>query len=207
MPKNGFSLAEPSSHCPKFGETATRICFGAKQYFILIENLHLELQTNCPKFGETRISFKLTKRFSFSLHFFLSLPCLNHSALGKVVLIADVWKVISQRSNQNCKRFFYTIQKLLFQFVPENWGQNIQFRMGQLPHSEVTEIYTTKYEISKSGGNIFCEILMYKGGLQMHHIGSWCPGRHSICPLLFLQPLSEGCGTRLTIRNKDQKNL
>ena len=66
MPKNGFSLAEPSSHCPKFGETATRICFGAKQYFILIENLHLELQTNCPKFGETRISFKLTKRFSFS---------------------------------------------------------------------------------------------------------------------------------------------
>ena len=37
-------------------------------------------------------------------------------------------------------------------------------------------------------------------------IGSWCPGRHSICPLLFLQPLSEGCGTRLTIRNKDQKN-
>ena len=69
MPKNGFNLAEPSSHCSKFGETVTRICFGAKQYFILIENLHLALQTNCSKFGETtRISFELTKDFHFHSH-------------------------------------------------------------------------------------------------------------------------------------------
>ena len=40
---------------------------------------------------------------------------------------------------------------------------------------------------------------MYIGGLQMHHIGSWCPGRHSIWPLLFPQPLSRGCHTRLRI--------
>ena len=26
---------------------------------------------------------------------------------------------------------------------------------------------------------------MNTGGLKMHHIGSWCPGRHSIWPLLF----------------------
>ena len=40
---------------------------------------------------------------------------------------------------------------------------------------------------------------MYTGGLQMHHIGSWCPGRQSIWPLLFPQPLSRGCHTRLRI--------
>ena len=37
---------------------------------------------------------------------------------------------------------------------------------------------------------IYGEVLMYTGGLKMHHIGSWCPGRHSILPLLFPQPLS-----------------
>ena len=41
------------------------------------------------------------------------------------------------------------------------------------------------------------EVLKYTGGLQMHHIGSWCPGRYSIWPLLFSHPLSRGRHTRL----------
>ena len=40
---------------------------------------------------------------------------------------------------------------------------------------------------------------MYTGGLQMHHIGSCGPGRPSIWPLLFPQPLSRGRHTCLRI--------
>ena len=36
----------------------------------------------------------------------------------------------------------------------------------------------------------------------MHHIGSQCPGRHSILPLLFPQPLSGGHRSRLTVREQ-----
>ena len=43
------------------------------------------------------------------------------------------------------------------------------------------------------------KILIYAGGLKKHHIGSWCPGGHSIWPLLFLQSVSRGSHTRLRI--------
>ena len=40
----------------------------------------------------------------------------------------------------------------------------------------------------------------------MHHIGSWCPGRHSILPLLFPQPLSGGHRSCLTICEQGDSN-
>ena len=46
---------------------------------------------------------------------------------------------------------------------------------------------------------ISSDVFMYTGGLQMHHIDSCSPGRPSIWPLLFSQPLSRGRHTRLRI--------
>ena len=49
------------------------------------------------------------------------------------------------------------------------------------------------------------QVSTYMGRLASHFPPVWCTASDPISPLLFLHPLSEGRGTRLTIRNKYTK--
>ena len=124
------------------------------------------------------------------------------------ISLAAVKKVISPRSNLCCK-FILCYLELMDpkqaqkKYLPQLdiTCRNLEkFILLQLKRVVPPPSPPLAFNVAVFWGCFFMEVLMYTGGLQIHHVVSWCPRKHSIwLLLLFLYPLSEDRHSRLRI--------